>query len=207
MPCKDSGTHSIRIEPEDLWLEITIGYLRSPIFPEDAVEWNSKRNQMIFEKRSGDAFFPDENTKQELLELCKYWEHKTTLDKGRALFTEELAAMHESAIIKAEGNLTSGDAHIAAHFRQIMDKGLAWYRQQAEQKLAQTDFVTAEDLRKRNFYQSVMISMDAFSHHILRLQTLPERWHKKKKMETGEMKPASDRAKCHHSPMKSKDLL
>ncbi len=163
---------SIRIEPEDLLVgNHSSAIYAAPIFPEYAVEWiQNEIND--FEKRSGDAFFPDENTKQELLELCKYWEHKTTLDKGRALFTEELAAMHESAIIKAEGNLTSGDAHIAAHFRQIMDKGLAWYRQQAEQKLAQTDFVTAEDLRKRNFYQSVMISMDAFSHHILRFADL-----------------------------------
>jgi formate C-acetyltransferase len=163
---------TIRIEPEDLLVgNHSSTIYAAPIFPEYAVEWIQKEIDE-FEKRNGDAFYPDEETKKELLEICRYWEHKTTLDKGRALFTDELTAMHETAIIKAEGNLTSGDAHIAAHFRQIMEKGLEWYRREAERKLAESDFVTDEDLKKRSFYTSVIIAMDAFSTHILRFAEL-----------------------------------
>jgi len=35
--------------------------------------------------------------------------------------------IHDSGIIRAEGNLTSGDAHIAVNFEKILNVGLAGY--------------------------------------------------------------------------------
>ena len=37
--------------------------------------------------------------------------------------------IHDSGIIRAEGNLTSGDAHIAVNFEKILNIGLAGYLQ------------------------------------------------------------------------------
>lgn len=163
---------SIRIEPEELIVgNHSSAIYAAPIFPEYAVEWIGKELD-DFENRIGDAFYPDNKTKQALLEICEYWENKTTLDKGRALLTEELLEIHESGIIRAEGNLTSGDAHIAAHFRQIMDNGLGWYEKSATSKLEQTDVISVVDIKKRQFYKAVQISMQACSSFILRFADL-----------------------------------
>lgn len=163
---------SIRIEPEELIVgNHSSAVYAAPIFPEYAVEW-IRREIDEFEKRPGDAFFPDSRTKAELLELCDYWDNKTTLDKGRALMTDELLEIHESGIIRAEGNLTSGDAHIAAHFRRIMDKGLGWYSEQTAQRLAETDSILAEGIKKHQFYKSILISLKALSTFILRFADL-----------------------------------
>ena len=163
---------SIRIEPEDLIVgNHSSAIYAAPIFPEYAVEWIEKEIDE-FEKRSGDAFYPSDEIKKELLELCRYWEHKTTLDKGRAMMAEELLEIHETGIIRAEGNLTSGDAHIAAHFRLILENGLEWFKQKASDKLETSDFISGEDIKKRLFYKSVIMSLEAMQDFILRFADL-----------------------------------
>ena len=165
---------SIRIDPDELIVgNHSSAVYAAPIFPEYAVEWIIKEID-DFEKRSGDAFFPDEQTKSELLEICKYWEGKTTLDKGQALMSDELRAIHDSGIIRAEGNLTSGDAHIAANFREILDYGLGWYIERVEKKLAENDFVSEDDIKKKFFYESLLISLKAFADFINRFAALAE---------------------------------
>ncbi len=163
---------SIRIDHDELIVgNHSSAVYSAPIFPEYAVEW-IKNEIDDFENRTGDAFYPDEKTKKDLLEICEYWTNKTTLDKGHALMTEDLQAIHESGIIRAEGNLTSGDAHIAANFRKILDKGLGWFIELTGKKLEQTGFVTEEEIKKRQFYSSVLISLKAFSTFITRFAVL-----------------------------------
>lgn len=172
---------SIRIEPEDLIVgNHSTAIYAAPIFPEYAVEWI--RDEIDdFEKRSGDAFYPDRNTKEKLLEICDYWENNTTLDKGRALMTDELLSIHEAGIIRAEGNLTSGDAHIAADFRKIMDKGLLWFINDVKKRLAETDVMTPEEIKKHQFYNSVLMTLRAFSTFILRFADLAKEMGEKEK--------------------------
>jgi len=165
---------SIRIEPEDLLAgNHSSAIYAAPIFPEYAVEWILKELNE-FEKRPGDAYYPDDVTKKELLEICSFWEGATTLDKGRSLMTEELLAIHESGIIRAEGNLTSGDAHIAAHFPKVLEKGLDWYIGTTEDYLKSTDTVTAEGIRKYQYYKATAISLKALKQFILRFADLAE---------------------------------
>ena len=112
---------SIFIEPGELIVGNQASKLRAaPIFPEYAVEWILKEIDE-FDKRPGDRFFIEGSEKKELLELCSYWQGKTTLCRGRYLMGETLREIHKTAIIKAEGNLTSGDAHIAINMNRVLE--------------------------------------------------------------------------------------
>ncbi|MBN2657128.1 MAG: glycyl radical protein [Spirochaetales bacterium] len=163
---------TIRIEPEDLLAgNHSSAIYAAPIFPEYAVEWIIKEIDE-FEKRPGDAFYPDRKTKDELLHICRFWENRTTLDKGREQMTGLLREIHDSSIIRAEGNLTSGDAHIAAHYRKILDKGLGWYVNFTEEKLNDTEDATLENRQKGDFYHSVLISLKALQVFISRYAAL-----------------------------------
>lgn len=52
----------------------------APIFPEYAVEWI--RNEIDqFEERPGDRFYPSDEAKRELLEICDFWQGRTTLER------------------------------------------------------------------------------------------------------------------------------
>ncbi len=137
------------IEPEDLIVgNHSSKIYAAPIFPEYAVEWI--QNEIDdFEKRPGDAYYPDKNVKKQLLEISKYWNKKTTLDKGRALMTGHLQEIHDSQIIRAEGNLTSGDAHIAIHFEKLLKRGIQDYLDETRnRKLDITDFTKEDNIKK-----------------------------------------------------------
>lgn len=165
---------SIRIEPEELIVgNHSSAIYAAPIFPEYAVEWIIHEIDE-FENRPGDAFFPDDKCKKELLEICTEWEGRTTLDKGRALMTEELLDIHEAGIIRAEGNLTSGDAHIAVHFPKVLEKGLDWYVDYVEELLNNTDTVNARGIRKYQYYKATVISLKAMRIYIRRYAELAE---------------------------------
>ncbi len=166
---------SIRIEPEDLVVgNHSSAVYAAPIFPEYAVEWIEKEIDE-FEKRTGDAFYPSDETKRELRELCTYWRGRTTLDMGRSRFSETLSAIHKAGIIRAEGNLTSGDAHIAIDNRKVLTNGLGWFISETLLKLNSVDGVDAVDeagIKRREFYRSVLIALQALQAFILRFADL-----------------------------------
>jgi pyruvate-formate lyase len=98
----------------------------APIFPEYAVDWLPEEMDEL-DKRPGDAFYVTEEQKKELRGIAAWWKGKVLWDRGRALMSQELRDLQDSAIIKATGNLTSGDAHIAVDFYKILKVGLKGY--------------------------------------------------------------------------------
>lgn len=159
---------TIRIEPEDLLAgNHSSKIYGAPIFPEYAVEWITKEINE-FEKRSGDAFFPSEETKEELLEMCEFWKGKTTLDKGRSMMTEDLRAIHEAGIIRAEGNLTSGDAHIAIKYDALLEYGIAWYMNYISRLQAEADVTTEPGLKAYHLYEASLITLEGVQIYIER---------------------------------------
>lgn len=143
----------------------------APIFPEYAVEWILKELDE-FDKRPGDAFYLSEDVKEKLKEICAYWQGKTTLEKGRELMTESLREIHKTGIIRAEGNLTSGDGHIAVNFEKILKLGLQGYLDKVRFRRDQLDLTDWADLKKEQFYKAVEIGLKAMQHFIKRYEAL-----------------------------------
>lgn len=143
----------------------------APIFPEYAMDWVI-RELDEFEKRDGDVFYIDEETKEELRNIAPYWEHNTTLDKGLANIPPSSKVLYDLGIIKAEGNITSGDAHIAVDYGRIMKKGLKEYEERtiaARDGLDLTDF---NNIKKYHFYEAILIVIDAIKTFAKRYSNL-----------------------------------
>lgn len=143
----------------------------APFFPEYAVAWMLKELDE-FDKRSGDAYYLTESTKEEIRKICPYWEGKTTLDKGYAVMPDEYKAIESTGIIRAEGNLTSGDAHIAANFEKILTIGLKGYLEEVQSFRDKLDLSDFSDLKKEQFYKSLTIALEAFQDFIKRFEKL-----------------------------------
>jgi len=143
----------------------------APIFPEYAVEWIEKEIDE-FEKRPGDQFYPSREVKDEILDICKFWRGTTTLDKGRALMGEKLHEIHEAGIISAEGNLTSGDAHIAVDNEKILAEGLDQFIHRVREHFERENNTTLEGIKHRNFYESLGIGLTALQDFIIRFADL-----------------------------------
>lgn len=143
----------------------------APFFPEYAITW--MLNELDgFDKRPGDAFYPTEEAKREIRELCPYWEGRTTLEKGYELMPEDYREVHESGIIRAEGNLTSGDAHIAVNNEKILKIGLKGYLDEIKICRKSLSLDNQADLKMEQFYKSLEIGIKAFQAFINRFSVL-----------------------------------
>ena len=118
---------TIFIEPETLIAGNQASQNRSaPVFPEYAMDWVI-RELDEFDKRDGDVFYITEETKQQLRDIYPFWQHNTLLSRGLAAMPAQSKVFYDLGIIKAEGNLTSGDAHIAVDYASVLRGGLASY--------------------------------------------------------------------------------
>ncbi len=143
----------------------------APIFPEYAVDWLPEEMDEL-DKRPGDAFYITEEHKVELKEIAAWWKGKVLWDRGRALMTQELRDLQDSAIIKATGNLTSGDAHIAVDFPKILEIGLKGYFEEIKMHHEGVDRSDREGIRKDKFYSALTIGLESFQIFIRRYRDL-----------------------------------
>ena len=152
---------SIYIEKQTLLAGNQASSNRSaPIFPEYAMDWVIAELDQ-FDQRNGDRFYITGETKSQLREIAPFWEHNTVKDRGLAAMPESAKVFYDLGIIKAEGNITSGDAHVAVNYQRMLEAGLKEYRERAEQKLAALDLTDYRNLAKSYFYRGVIITVDA----------------------------------------------
>ena len=132
----------------------------APIFPEYAMDWVIDELDE-FEKRDGDIFYITEDAKKVLKEIAPFWEHKTLKDRGLAGMPAESRIFYDLGIIKAEGNIASGDAHIAVNYDKVLKFGLVNYKERTERKLKELDLTDYRNLNKSYFYRAILIVIDA----------------------------------------------
>lgn len=132
----------------------------APIFPEYAMDWVIDELDE-FEKRDGDIFYITEDAKKVLKGIAPFWEHKTLKDRGLAGMPAESRIFYDLGIIKAEGNITSGDAHIAVNYDKVLKLGLVNYKERTERKLKELDLTDYRNLNKSYFYRAILIVIDA----------------------------------------------
>lgn len=152
---------SIFIEPQTLIAGNQASSNRSaPIFPEYAMDWVIEELDE-FEKRDGDRFYITEENKQVLRDIAPFWEHNTLKDHGLAAMPAESKLFYDLGIIKAEGNITSGDTHIAVNYEKVLKLGLVNFKERTERKLRELDLTDYRNLKKSYFYRAILITIDA----------------------------------------------
>ena len=163
---------SIFIDKNELIVGNHSSRLRAaPIFPEYAVTWILDEIDE-FDRRPGDAFYISEKDKEEIREICAFWKGKTLLEKGFELLPDLIREIHDSGIIRAEGNLTSGDAHIALNYDRILKCGIKGYMYLIEEKRKNLALHKLKDLLKEQFYKAIEIGLQGIKTFIARFENL-----------------------------------
>ena len=143
----------------------------APIFPEYTVSWIEKEIDELAD-RPGAGFAVSEANKRVLHEVCPWWRGQTVQDRCYGIFTDEQKALLASGIIKAEGNMTSGDAHLAVNFPLLLAKGLDGLREQVRERRTRIDLTQLADLHGEQFLKAIDIVLEAVSLHIVRFADL-----------------------------------
>ncbi len=141
----------------------------APIFPEYAVSWILGELDE-FHQRPGDAFFVSENKRKEIRELCEYWHGKTLVERGCGLMPEWIREIHEAHIIRAEGNLTSGDGHIAVNLKSLLNRGIKGYTELVRK--SRRPMENRKDIKREQFYKAVEIVLEGVRIFIERFENL-----------------------------------
>lgn len=197
---------SIYIDPDALLVGNQAGSDRAaPIFPEYAMDWVIDELDK-FDKRDGDRFTITEENKAILREMYPYWKGRTLQDKGYAAFPEHARLFYDLGIIKTEGNITSGDAHIAVDYGRVLREGLQNYRERVIEQQNKLELADFEDLKKSYFYRSILVVLDAVEAYALRFAALAEELAKTASPErTGEL---TEMARiCRKVPMQPADTF
>ncbi|NCB57780.1 MAG: formate C-acetyltransferase/glycerol dehydratase family glycyl radical enzyme [Gammaproteobacteria bacterium] len=167
------------LEQRTIWIdndELIVGnqgaYLRAaPIFPEYTMDWVVKEINELAE-RPGAGFSVSEKDKAIIHEIAPFWAGQTVRDRCYALFSDDQKALLDSGIIKAEGNMNSGDAHMAVDYELVLQVGIAGVRQKVAERRQRLDLADWEDLHREQFLKSVEISFEALTAHIRRYADL-----------------------------------
>ncbi len=150
----------------------------APVFPEYSFDWVIEEME-DFPKRSGDYFNIDEDTKERLRKLQSYWHGKTHQDKVKRNLTEINKLAADQAVLHRGGISMSGDGHIIPNHDFVLEVGYGGMARIAEEKLEQENLTQEQ----KDFYQAVVIAMNAALSYIKRFGELADRQAKEERDE------------------------
>lgn len=190
-------TRSIWIKHDELIIGNQASKVRAaPIFPEYTVRWIEAEIDDLAD-RPGAGYHVTAEDKEEIHKITPYWRGKTVQDRCYGLFTEEQQEILSTTIIKAEGNMTSGDAHLAVDNEKILALGLDGLIVELKENRSKNDVSTYEGLKKEQFYRSVDIVLHAIQQHILRYAALAEKMAKEESRQQRKQELETIAQTCH----------
>ena len=167
---------AIRIEPEELIVgNRTAGVRAGVVFPETGASWVDREFETL-PTRPQDRF----NVRQADIDefrrdILPYWKGVSLEDQVRARAGHEVDAIARVVKINQKDH---SQGHICPNTKKWLALGPAGIRADAQARLKE-----ASDEVQRNFYQSVILSMDGAVHFILRYAELAEKLYGETGME------------------------
>ncbi len=185
MPVRRALALAYHLANRTIWIkhdELLVGNQASevraaPIFPEYSVSWIEKEIDDLAD-RPGAGFSVSEENKRVLHEVCPWWRGQTVQDRCYGMFTNEQKELLATGIIKAEGNMTSGDAHLAVNFPLVLEKGIDGLREKVAERRSRINLTVLNDLHGEQFLKAIDITLEAVSNHIKRFADLARKMAK-----------------------------
>lgn len=170
---------TLYIYEDDLILgEIAAPAKASPIYPEFSVNWIiDEILHSPFEERPNDQFYiRNDAERQEIIELCKYWQGKTVDDLINLRLEDDQIKGSEVGERIFQTNLYhyAGAGHLAIDYGLLMQlgyDGLIARAKANQQKLSKRD---PEYGDKRDTYTAMIIMLEAAKKYVTRYATLAE---------------------------------
>lgn len=169
----------IEIYDEDLILgEIAAPAKASPIYPEFSVDWIiDEILNSPFEERSNDQFYiRNDEDREEILELCKYWKGKTSNEiiTARLDNSQKLGSHMGEKIFQTNNYHFAGIGHFAIDYNKLMTLGYDGTIAQVKEYLGKLSKKDSDYGSKRDYYNATLIMLEASKKYILRYANLAE---------------------------------
>jgi len=156
--------------------ELVVGSLTqearsSQIFPEFSNKWIKDELETIG-KRKGDSFQITEKVKGQLTEVFEYWEGKTTNELATSyMYPETIEAMNENVFTVANYYF-NGVGHVSVDYAKVLTKGYKGIIEEVESVIKAADKENPEYIKKKTFWDSVIVSCKAVINYAHRYAKL-----------------------------------
>lgn len=131
----------------------------SPIYPEYSYEWlvdefNGK--PFTFDKRPGDKFFYDEETKDNILNCIEYWKGKSLYENFRKTLPKEINDAWNAGVIDDTWVSAAGLGNIIVDYELVVKKGLKDVIERIEKRISELDPKEPGNMKKIWFLEAAL---------------------------------------------------
>lgn len=164
---------TLHIYEDDLILgEIAAPAKASPIYPEFSVNWIiDEILNSPFEERAHDQFYiRNEEERQEILELCRYWQGRTLDDaiNTRLEYDQLKGSEVGEKIFQTNLYHYAGAGHLAIDYPALLSLGFDGLIEKAKKAYTELDKKDVDYGEKRDFFQAMIIMHEAAKRYTLR---------------------------------------
>ncbi len=174
---------NIQIYDDELIVgEIAAPAKAAPIYPEFSVEWIiDELKHHPFDQREHDKFYIKEEDKEELLEILEFWRGNTIADSVEAAMDEEHKKGSEMGKRVFMTNLYhfGGIGHFVMDYEKLLRVGFGGLTEEARENLAKLERENADGKlhdgeyeKKKDFYEAMILELEAASHYVRRFVPL-----------------------------------
>ncbi|HBJ1648385.1 glycyl radical protein [Clostridium botulinum] len=130
------------------------------VFPEFSNQWLVDEFDK-FEKRTSDLFKIPEETKSELKEVFKYWQGKTVSELATSYMSNETKDAMNTKVFTVANYHFNGLGHISVDYPKVLEKGFLGIIKETENAIINADKSNPEYVKKKVFWDSIIISCKA----------------------------------------------
>jgi pyruvate formate-lyase/glycerol dehydratase family glycyl radical enzyme len=181
-------THvKINIYPDELIVgEMAAPIKSSPIFPEFSFHWIAdEMKNYPWKDRLHDQYYINKESEKKLLDIEEYWKGKTVEETITAMLSEDekKGTNLGRGLYLFNLYMFGGIGHTQPNHEKLFALGYGGLKKQVHRKMASLDHSHADDLKKREFYQALLITLDAASSYLKRYAALARKMATKEKDE------------------------
>lgn len=130
------------------------------VFPEYSYKWLEEEFETVA-TRSADPFYISEKTKEELKEVYKYWDGKTTSDLATSYMTQATLDAIEHNIFTPGNYFYNGIGHVTVDYGKVLKIGYNGIIEEAKTALSKVNAGDADACSKIAFLEAVIESCQA----------------------------------------------
>ena len=174
------------VEDELIVGEMAAPMKSAPIFPEHSYKWvvDELKNHPP-DKRLHDVYYAKKDSVKKLKEIEGFWKGQTLEEAMLAEMTED----QKKGIQMPEGRgiyllnlyMYGGIGHLQANYEKLFALGFRGLKKQIIEKMDKLEASQEEDLRKMEFYQAELITLEAASNYLKRYASLAREMARKEK--------------------------
>ncbi|GAA0076467.1 glycyl radical protein [Clostridium sp. CTA-5] len=130
------------------------------VFPEFSNQWLVDEFDKL-EKRTSDFFKIPEETKSKLKEVFEYWHGKTVSELASSYMSNETINAMNTKVFTVANYHFNGLGHISVDYAKVLEKGFLGIIKETEDAINNADKSNPEYVKKKAFWDSVIISCNA----------------------------------------------